>query len=210
MDFKVLNDKGNLSITEFLDFCKSFLKIVKLLPDDPEVIKVSKKSIFGVSDLPWHFEGPWLDDDIITVTYNHKNCEKFPTEFINTNDIVNEYCYDLEYFKNVKIVLKNWGRINFDHKKEINVLQKRNKKYYLFIHPKYTKKIINDPKRTYYNLIKKFEKRDDEIEKFKFVPNLKQSDILIYDNSKIIHTRPKNLSETNFDRELWRVTGILK
>ena len=201
--------KSKMSIEEFESFCKSFLKIVKLLPDDPNVIRVSKDQVFGVSDMPWHFEGPWFNDDIITVTYNHKNCEKFPTEFINTNKVVEKYCKDIDYFKNIKVVLKNWGRIKSDEYKEVNVLQERDGKHYLFIHPKYTKNVLNDTKDLYRDLISKFEERDEDIENMKYTPELNQYDILIYDNSKIIHTRPKNLSDAPFDRELWRVTGIL-
>ena len=216
MDFEVLKDKGickieskKLSIDEFLNFCKTFLIITPLLPGDADVIKVSKNETFGVYDLPWHPEGSWVDEDIITVTYNYKNCEKFPTEFINTNEIFQKYCFDLKYFANIEVVLKNWGRVKFDNYKKIKILKKRDGKFYIFINPKYTEEIINDYDGLYYNLIKKFENRDKEIEKFKLDINIKSNDILIYDNSKIIHTRPKNLSETSFDRELWRITGVL-
>jgi len=224
---KVSNDK-KITPNDFLNFCKKFLLITPLTKNDPDIIKVSKNTTFSTYDLPWHQEGSHYENNIISVTYNYKNCEKFPTEFINTNTIVKEFCNDLDYYDRIEITLKDWGRVK--RKKEnseewgwfwsnkniplksrsrIKVLTKSNDKFYLFINPKYTDEILNDDDNHYFNLIKKFDSREQNIEKFKLISNIKSNEILIYDNSKIIHTRPKNIKNFDFDRELWRITGIL-
>ena len=208
---KVKNNK-NMSIEEFCAFCKRFLTIVKLIPNDPEVVRISKDHYLSRIYLPWHPEGSWVEDDIISASYNYLNCEKFPTEFINTNEILNDYCDDINYYKKIKVKLKDSGRFKWNknnNKKEINVIEKRNQKYYLYINPQYTDEIINDNKSLYKNLIKKFWDREDEIEKYKFTAEVEKNDIIIYHNVKIIHTRPKNLKNVSFDRELWRVTGTI-
>jgi len=224
---KIKNNKKIIP-KDFFNFCKKFLLITPLTENDPDIIKVSKNTTFSTYDLPWHQEGSHYENDIISVTYNHENCQKFPTEFINTNTIVKEFCNDIDYYDKIEIILKDWGRIQRkkDNNEEwgwfwnnknvllksnsrIKVLNKLNDKFYLFINPKYTGEILNDYNNYYFNLIKKFEAREQDIERFKLTSNIKNNEILIYDNSKIIHTRPKNIKNLNVDRELWRITGIL-
>ena len=93
---KVSNDK-KITPNDFLNFCKKFLLITPLTKNDPDIIKVSKNTTFSTYDLPWHQEGSHYENNIISVTYNHENCQKFPTEFINTNTIVKEFCNDIDY-----------------------------------------------------------------------------------------------------------------
>ena len=177
---------------DFLNFCKKFLLVTPLLQNDPDVIRVSKNATFGIHELPWHQEGSHYENDIISVTYNYKNCEKFPTEFINTNTIVKEFCNDLDYYDRIEITLKDWGRvkrkkenseewgwfwsnknISLKSRSRIKVLTKLDDKFYLFINPKYTDEILNDDGNHYFNLIKKFESREQDIEKFKLISTTK-------------------------------------
>jgi len=226
----VVNDIDIQSPLDLLNFTKQFCTVSSVIHKYPDVLKVSLDGFLDNKDINWHADGAYLDKIIYTFLYNVKNFEIVPTIFLDTHLILNDIVEDLSNIK-FKMKLKNvkyeidhdptkfgWYFNNSFEKNYLNknlklIKDKRIKRK----HPVSNKECLflsydfidSTTSTTINELIKKIKNWDSDImSKYSITPKLEKNSILIWDNFRLLHNRPK-LKNLSFDRIAWRTTGYL-
>jgi len=195
----------------------------------PVVRKISKTYFLHEMKVPWHSEVSVSSDVLISALYGLTNVNMGNTFFCNTTKLLKNYFNnDIDYLKSVKMKVNNkvilgspslefgWGwhlPCNFNKISKLDsiisplLIHSITKEYYLRLDCLHIIEILEDNTGL-------FSKCVDELQSFsgsfnsnfsnEYISQLKwnDTDIAIWDNSKMIHCRPKINIPDESDREL--------
>lgn len=217
---------------DLLEFTKKICNVCSIAKEYPDVIRVAKDGFLDKKDIPWHSDGGYLNEVFYSFLLNVENMEKVPTLFLDTHLIVQDFL-DLKEVKNAKFKFKfkdvkydldkprseNFGWFynnSFEsHFKENKISVIKDKSIYrvhpisklpcLFLSANYIKSTSS---KNINILLEKISTKHEDLNKYIVNINIQKKDLIIYDNFRMLHSRP-SLHNTTFNREMWRTTGYL-